>query len=410
MIKLKPFLLLLSALFTMGIYAQISFEYEKKANGFFEDLEVFSGRKNGDKDIYLKTLRDVVRMQEDDDKVAVFFNRMEIDTSTVYLKFRELDNLYSYAASLLALNTTFQRVDYQEMEKMKMMKHLVVHDYDSIYGFALYYFDEVRQLPSKEQMLFWDEGMEKCENSIALYQADKKGLMEVALSCLEHGASFPLYDGVDKYSSINFSEHGWFGDGETILCFYEHIYKKDDTIENERWELLSPGTILLDNVSNPFLSETTFKALINLMPDNEKSLFPQAVFALDRSYIKNDASYKFLRMLFDYFPDVSQDAGYNKLHLAIVNLDVAGVRDIIESGDKSLLMETSTPRNWSELYAENTTPTSYTPLQLAEHKLAEFEKALMLEQQQTIKSKYTDNELFYTFRVEQMKKILSILK
>lgn len=410
MIKLRFFLLLLFALFTIGINAQIPPEYERKANGFFEDFDAIFGKKNGDDDIYFQTLKDVVRMSEDDDKVNVFFNRLEIDTSTVYLKINELYNLYNYTTSLLAINTRFQNVNYQEIGRMKMMKHLVAHDYDSIYGFALYYFDQVRQLPSEEQMLFLDEGIEKYENSTLLYQADKKGLMEVALSCLEHGVSFLFFERMDKYSSINFSEQGWFGDDETILYFYKHIYKKNDTIENETWKLLSPSAILLENVSNPFLSEVTFKALIDLMSDNEKSSFPQAVFALDPRYVKNEASYEFLQMLFNYFPAVSENAGYNKLHLAIMNLDVASVRDIVGSSDASLLLETSTPRHWSEFYTEDAIPMSYTPLQLSEYKLSEFEKELTIEQQRTTKSKYTDNELFYTFKVEQMKKIISILK
>ncbi len=410
MIKLKTLLLLTFALFAIGINAQIPLKYEDMAHGFFEDFDVIFGKKSVDKDIYFETLRDVVRMPGDDDKVNLFFNRMEIDTSTVYLKLSELQNLYSYATALLEMQTRFQRANYQEIGQMNMMKHLVAHDYDSIYGFALYYFDQVRQLPSEEKMLFWDESMEKYKNSIALYQADRKGLIEIALSCLEHGARFPLFAGMGEYSGINFSEHGWFGDDETILCFYKHIYKKDDSIENEKWELLSPGAILLENVSNPFLSEATFKALINLMPDDEKSSFPQAVFALDPSYTRNQPSYEFLQMLFNYFPTASINAGYNKLHLAIMNLDVSGIRDIVENGDASLLLETSAPRNWSEFYTDDIIPTSYTPLQLSEYKLSEFEKDLTMEQQRSGRSRYTDNELFYTFRVEQMKKIISILK
>lgn len=93
-----------------------------------------------------------------------------------------------------------------------------------------------------------------------------------------------------------------------------------------------------------------------------------------------------------------------------MNLDVSGIRDIVENGDASLLLETSAPRNWSEFYTDDIIPTSYTPLQLSEYKLSEFEKDLTMEQQRSGRSRYTDNELFYTFRVEQMKKIISILK
>ncbi len=408
--KLKTFLFLLFTLFTIGINAQMPIEYEGSPRGFFEDLELIYGNKNRDKDIYLETLKDVVRISDDSDKVDAFFNRMKIDTSDVCLKFNELHKLYGYATGLLEMNTRFQNVNYQEIGRMKMMKHLVAHDYDSIYGFALYYFDQVRQIPSEERMFFVDEIIEKCENATTLYQADKKGLMEVALSCLEHGLAFPLFEEMGEYSNINFSEHGWFGDDEAILYFYKHIYKKDHSIEKEKWKLLSPGAVLLENVSNPFLSESTYKALINLMSDAEKSLFPHAVFALDRSYTRNEASYEFLHMLFNYFPYVSKNAGYNKLHLAIMNFDVISVRDIAENVDKYLLSETSAPRNWGEYYTEDATPTSFTPLQLSEYKLDEFEKELAIEQQRTGRSKYNDNELFYTFRVEQMKKIISILE
>jgi len=408
--KLKTFLFLLFTLFTIGINAQIPIEYEGEPNGFFEDMELIYGKKNRDKDIYLETLKDVVRMSSDSDKVDAFFNRMKIDTSDVYQKVDALYSLYNSATSLMEFSSRFQNVTYQEIGQMKMMKHLVAHDYDSIYGFALYYFDQVRRLPSEEEMYFLDIGMDKCESSITLYQADRKGLMEVALSCLEHGLVFPVPDWMGEYSNISFSEHGWFGNNETILCFYKHIYKKDDSIENEKWKLFSPGAMLLKSVSNPFLSDTTYKVLINLMSDDEKSSFPKAVFALDQSYVPNEASYEFLCMLFKYFPDVSKDAGYNKLHLAIMNFDVISVRDIAESVDKYLLSETSAPRNWGEYYTEDATPTSFTPLQLSEYKLDEFEKELAIEQQRTGRSKYNDNELFYTFRVEQMKKIISILE
>lgn len=408
--KLKTFLLLLFAFFTIGVDAQMPIEYEGSPRGFFEDLELIYGNKNRDKDIYLETLKDVVRMSEDSDKVDAFFNRMKIDTSDVYQKFDELHKLYGYATGLMEMSARFLYVSYQEIGRLRMMKHLVAHDYDSIYGFAVYHFDQVRQMPSKERMFFVDEMIEKCETSITLYQADKRGLIELALSCLDHGTSFPLFEGMGKYSSINFSEHGWFEDDETILSFYEHIYKKFDNIENEKWESLSPSAVLLENVSSPFLSETTFKALIDLMPDNERSLFPKAVFALDPAYVRNKACYEFLQKLFDCFPDASKEVGYNRLHLAIINLDVNSVRDIVESGDKSLLSEISAPRNWGEFYTDDAIPISYTPLQLAEYKLTEFEEELAMEQQRTGKSRYTNDELFFSFRVEQMKKIVSILK
>lgn len=410
MIKLKTFLFLLSAIYAITINAQTSFEGRERANGLFEDLELLSDKKSIDKDIYFNTLKDMVRTCEGGDKINIFFNQSKIDTSTIYLKFNEVRNLYDYTTTLLSLSTNFQKSLYQEVERMKMMKHLVAHDYDSIYGFALYYFDEIRQLPSKGQMFLINENMKKYESSIVLYQTDKKGLIEIALSCLEDGLRFPLFEGMGQYSSINFFEHGWFGDDETILSFYEHIYKKNDTIENEEWELLSPSAILLTHVSNPFLSETTFKSLIDMMSDNERSSFLRAVFDLGQSYVKNEASYKFLQMLFKYFPAASKYAGYNKLHLAITNLDVISVRNMMLSEDKTLLQEDGASQNWDEFYRDDATLTFYTPLQLSEYKLDEFEKALIIEQQKTGKSIYTDNELFYTFKIEQMKKIVSLLK